>query len=87
MVSKGCIAAYDAECVAPALSLAIPYDLRLVFVNADLTLFTATANLSIVCLNLSLMLNPVSLYQVRLCGQIDSHHDFPNTRRHFAICR
>lgn len=30
----------------------------------DLTLFTATANLSIVCLNLSLMLNPVSLYQI-----------------------
>lgn len=32
--------------------------------SADLTLFTVTANLSIVCLNLSLMLNPVSLYQV-----------------------
>lgn len=30
----------------------------------DLALFTVTANLSIVCLNLSLMLNPVSLYQI-----------------------
>lgn len=79
MVSKGCIAAYDAECIAPALSLAIPYDLRLVFVNADLTLFTATANLSIVCLNLSLMLNPVSLYQVRVCVQIDSPRFFQHT--------
>lgn len=39
-------------------------------VYADLTLFTATANLSIVCLNLSLMLNPVSLYQVWSCDQL-----------------
>lgn len=31
---------------------------------ADLILFTATANLSIVSLNLSLMLNPVGFYQV-----------------------
>ena len=31
---------------------------------ADLLLFTATANLSIVSLNLSLMLNPVGFYQV-----------------------
>ena len=32
-------------------------------VNADLLLFTATANLSIVSLNLSLMLNRVGFYQ------------------------
>jgi hypothetical protein len=31
---------------------------------ADLILFTATANLSIVSLNLSLMLNKVGFYQV-----------------------
>ncbi|KAL3132232.1 hypothetical protein ABBQ32_008821 [Trebouxia sp. C0010 RCD-2024] len=30
----------------------------------DLVLFTATANVSVVCLNLSLMFNPVSLYQI-----------------------
>ena len=37
---------------------------------ADLILFTATANLSIVSLNLSLMLNPVGFYQV---GPIAAH--------------
>ena len=33
--------------------------------HADLLLFTATANLSIVSLNLSLMLNRVGFYQAR----------------------
>lgn len=35
--------------------------------STDLVLFTVTANLSIVSLNMSLMLNPVAFYQVLAC--------------------
>ena len=34
---------------------------------ADLMIFVATANTSIISLNLSLMLNKVGFYQVRCC--------------------
>ena len=35
--------------------------------DADLMIFVATANTSIISLNLSLMLNKVGFYQARLC--------------------
>ena len=47
-------------------------------VLADLLLFTATANLSIVSLNLSLMLNRVGFYQA------SPHSDLPFRRDRLA---
>ena len=56
--------------------------------HADLLLFTATANLSIVSLNLSLMLNRVGFYQV--CCRIPhpillSHKFYSQMRMHLLV--
>ena len=59
MISISFILAY--ECAAEGL---FALTLLVMLLCADLILFTATANTSIVTLNLSLMLNKVGFYQV-----------------------